>query len=228
MWVHLEEVSLARFPFSRIWIVFSSACLNPSRYLAGSKGSPGTRTGGVTYVHWGRKRCTAYGVQTLYSGVTAGPHYTNVGGGANTQCLPLDPVWRNYKDGRQGGSYIYGSEYQHGEIGVQPFVNKNLYQHDVPCAVCYSAVRNTQFMLPAKPVCPSGWIRAYFGYLMAGRHNQNGRNSYLCVDYNAEAMTGSQANENGNLLYPVEGTCGSLPCPPYVEGRELTCSVCLK
>jgi hypothetical protein len=26
----------------------------------------------------------------------------------------------------------------------------------------------------------------------------------------------------------VEGVCGSLPCPPYVPRREITCVVCTK
>jgi hypothetical protein len=26
----------------------------------------------------------------------------------------------------------------------------------------------------------------------------------------------------------VESHCGSLPCPPYVQGYELTCAVCTK
>lgn len=39
---------------------------------------------------------------------------------------------------------------------------------------------------------------------------------------------GSHGNKNGALLHLVEGQCGSLPCLPYVGGRELTCAVCTK
>ena len=187
----------------------------------------GIGTSGVTYVQWGRKRCSAYGVQTLYSGIAAGSHYTHSGGGANTQCLPLDPIWGVYQDGNQAaGGNIFGSEYQLGHI--QMFANKDLDQQNPPCALCYAATKNTQFMLPAKNSCPSGWSRAYYGYLMADYHDHKGRNSYVCVDYYAEGTTASKRNENGNLFYPVEGICGSLPCPPYVNGRELTCCVCMK
>ena len=51
-------------------------------------GHDGARTSGTrlaTMVHQVLAAlCTAYGVETLYSGVIAGPHYTEVGGGANT------------------------------------------------------------------------------------------------------------------------------------------------
>ena len=199
--------------------MFSTAARAPGPY----------GTSGVTYVQWGKKSCSASGVQTLYSGVAAGSHYQSSGGGANTQCLPLDPEWGYYKSGVQGSgaSYIYGSEYELDQ-GIQPFINKKLVHHDVPCAVCYAANKNTQFMLPAKMTCPTGWSRAYRGYLMAEKHNHAGRSMYLCVDHNAEGTAGGGADHNGYTLYPVEARCGSLPCRPYVDGRELTCSVCLK
>ncbi|XP_062504058.1 short-chain collagen C4-like [Corticium candelabrum] len=181
---------------------------------------------GTTYIQWGRKRCSTRGVQTLYSGIAAGSEHSHYGGGVNTQCLPLDPVWGYYKDGLQGASYIYGSEYELAQ-GIQPFINKGLHDYEVPCAVCYDANKNTQFMLAAKNICPTGWSRAYYGYLMAEHYGHRGRNMYVCFDHNAES-TGSKSSHNGNLFYPVEAVCGSLPCPPYVNGRELTCAVCTK
>ena len=51
---------------------------------------------------------------------------------------------------------------------------------------------------------------------------------FICVDEDPEYISGSGANKNGGLLYVVEGVCGSLPCGPYVAGRELTCAVCTK
>ena len=126
----------------------------------------------------------------------------------------------------QGASFIYGSEYQLGN-GIIPFVNKGMHNYDVPCALCHAPNKNTQFMLPAKNSCPTGWSTAYYGYLMAEHPTNKGRNLYLCFDNNAEP-TGSNSNHDGNLFHPVEARCGSLPCPPYVEGRELTCAVCTK
>jgi hypothetical protein len=75
-------------------------------------------------------------------------------------------------------------------------------------------------------LCPSGWTREYFGYLMA-THYTHAASEFVCVDVNPEA-TGSTANHNGNLWYPTEAECGSLPCGPYVQDRELGCAVCTK
>ncbi len=44
----------------------------------------------------------------------------------------------------------------------------------------------------------------------------------------AASKIGTNANQNGNLLYPTEAECGSLPCGPYVQDRELTCVVCAR
>jgi hypothetical protein len=39
---------------------------------------------------------------------------------------------------------------------------------------------------------------------------------------------GSHSNQDGALLYLAESSCGSLPCPPYGNAKELTCAVCTK
>ena len=119
---------------------------------------------------------------------------------------------------------MFGTEYK---IGFNPFKNK-LHNHDVPCAVCYVKSRATQLMIPARNDCPSGWNEEYHGYLMADYHNHKHSTSFICIDGEAEFVHGSHANRNGALLYLVEGQCGSLPCLPYVAGRELTCAVCTK
>ena len=68
-------------------------------------------------------------------------------------------------------------------------------------------------------------LSEYRGFLMSGHHTQE-RTKALCVDEAPEAIQGSQSNEDGALLYIVEGQCGSLLCPPYVNGREIVCTVC--
>ena len=83
-------------------------------------------------------------------------------------------------------------------------------------------------MMPARNVCPSGWTEEYHGYLMTAHYNHKSTRDYICVDREAEYVPRSQANQDGALLYLVEGVCGSLPCLPYVNGRELTCAVCTK
>ena len=45
-----------------------------------------------------------------------------------------------------------------------------------------------------------------------------------------ENVLGNGHDQNGRLLYAVEASChaNSLPCPPYVQGREIACVVCTK
>ena len=90
-------------------------------------------------------------------------------------------------------------------------------------------------MIPAKISCPTDWIIEYRGYLMAPKHEHK-RGEYICVDEQAESRPGSSSlNEDGALLWLVEGRCGgrrggygNLPCLPYIDGYELTCVVCTK
>ena len=49
---------------------------------------------------------------------------------------------------------------------------------------------------------------------------------YVCVDKQAEVIPGGHADQDACSFYLVEGICGSLTCPPYVNGRELACVVC--
>ncbi|CAH1233008.1 Hypp557 [Branchiostoma lanceolatum] len=183
---------------------------------------------GAVYIRWGRTTCDNESLtETVYSGIAGGTAHTQTGGGTNYQCLPREPEWGTYQDDVQGGAYMYGAEYQmneHTNFGSFP----NGFAQDVPCAVCYAPTRGSKLMIPARNTCPTGWTKEYGGYLMASRYSHVGAKEYVCVDGQPETIPGGDANQNGALFYPVEARCGSLPCPSYVEGRELTCVVCTK
>ncbi|CAB4037067.1 Hypothetical predicted protein [Paramuricea clavata] len=201
----------------------------------GKRGAPGPtgtqgvkgNSGGVVYTRWGRSDCPQSGNTTmLYSGVMGGSYFTHTGGASNYLCLPLNPIFDKIISGFQGYSYMYGTEY---ELGAHSnMFPQNLYNHDAPCAVCYTESRSSHLMIPARNVCPSGWTLEYKGYLMSAYYGHTGRTQFTCVDGNAEGTTGSQSGQDGALLYFVESQCGSLPCPPYANGKELTCVVCTK
>ncbi|XP_031567220.1 short-chain collagen C4-like isoform X2 [Actinia tenebrosa] len=158
-------------------------------------------------------------------GRTGGQYYTSTGGGSNYVCLTLSPKFGKYKDGLNNNGYIYGSEYEIAYFN--PLTNKNLQHRAAPCVVCHVQTRSTKLMVPGTYACPAGWRREYWGYLMSEKHDHKHTTEYICVDKDAEYAAGGSGN-HGALLYPVEGRCGSLPCGPYVEGRELTCAVCTK
>ena len=188
--------------------------------LTGLKGEP---AGGLVYVRWGHDSCPSNGVQRIYSGRAAGSIWNQKGGGSNPQCLPLDPNYLRYQPGSQDNSFICGAEYQGTNVLVP-----NTHDTDVPCAVCYVPTRTALYMVPAKYTCPTGWTTEYYGYLMSERGLYHYRSQFLCIDHTMKTVIGSAYNHNGLLFYPVEGRCGSLPCPPYEEAKELTCVVCTK
>ncbi len=159
-------------------------------------------------------------------GFVGGSYYSHTGGGGEYICLPKMPKYDKYQDGFQSHSYIYGTEYE--VSSYNPFKNTNLHDHDAPCAVCYVKSRATQLMIPARNDCPSGWTEEYHGYLMAAHYSDKHSTNFICIDGEAEFVHGSHSNQNGARLYTVEGYCGSLPCLPYVAGRELSCAVCTK
>eukprot|EP00058_Branchiostoma_floridae_P013331 XP_002598819.1 hypothetical protein BRAFLDRAFT_74504 [Branchiostoma floridae] len=192
----------------------------------GERGADGNG-GGSVYIRWGRTTCpNDTDTSIIYDGIAGGTLHSHSGGGANYVCLPKEPEWGVFTDGNQGTAYMYGAEYEL-TLGNNPFQGASLHNHDVPCAVCHVLSRGSKLMIPARLSCPSGWTREYKGYLMTEYLNYH-RSEFVCMDGEPEARPGGHVNENGALFYPVEGNCGSLPCPNYVQGRELTCVVCTK
>ena len=160
------------------------------------------------------------------SGITAGQHYDQPGGASNYLCLPMDPIWGIYNDAATGQAQIYGGEFEVPNNFI--FGSHVVYDHNPPCAVCRVTSRTTQFMLPGRNQCYPGWHREYHGYLVTAHFNHKGRTEYVCMDADPETDSAGYRNEDGALFYSVEGICGSLPCPPYIQHRELTCAVCSK
>jgi len=177
-------------------------------------------TNGNTYIRWGRTTCPSEtGARVLYDGYAGGSYYWHRGGGSNTLCLPRDPELVNIVGGAR--SYVHGAEYQ---TTSTDHTLAQLHDQEVPCVVCYTPHTNI-VMIPAKNTCYPGWILEYSGFLMT-EHYAHHRRDYVCMDGEAESLDDSYGNQEGALFYFVEGTCGSLPCGPYIEGYELTCAVC--
>ena len=190
----------------------------------GAIGPAGPSVGGAVYTRWGKSTCpNIAGTKLVYEGITGKSGYSNKGGGINYQCLPKDPQYLTYYSSvssRRG--YMYGVEYEIEDSGPL----KSLHHHGVPCAVCLTYTRGTVLMIPGKYTCPSDWTREYYGYLMAERYLHDSPSTFECIDRYAESITGSGSNTYGGIFELVESRCGNPLCPPYVDGRELTCAVC--
>ena len=180
--------------------------------------------GGVTYIRWGRTSCpTVAGTEEVYSGITAGSYYTNTGGGSNYICMVKEA---RYPPGAvtNGGNSIYGTEYETSGRSLN-----SVNEDNVPCAACHVTTRSAQLMIPGTDQCPGGWTTEYTGWLMSGYHSHKARTMYVCVDKDAQPLPGLGANSNGALMYHTLVDCGyGIPCPPYVQSKELACVVCTK
>jgi len=201
--------------------------------ITGPKGTPGQkgvkrdkekRNGGTVYIRWGHDKCPST-AQLVYSDRVGGSNWNHTGGGSNPQCLSLNPNYLTPIFGLQYRAYMHGAEYQ-------TVTYSNSYLHgrlhkDIPCAVCYTTPCSTVYMVPAKYLCPTGWTREYYGYLMAEYYGHN-RSQFTCVDIAFKSVIGSSKEFRGLLFYFVEGRCGSLPYPPYNKYQELSCAVCTK
>ena len=179
----------------------------------------------MVYTRWGSTTCSnTSGAELLYAGRAAGSWWNEVGGGANYLCLPEQPENSTFTAGSQGGrALLYGTEFQ---TSTGPL--RSVYQHNVPCAVCYTSARETVVMIPARLTCPSSWTREYYGYLMADRSNYY-RTMFECVDISPESVPDSTANTDGALFYHTEIRCGyGIACPPYDAEKEVVCAVCTK
>ena len=134
-------------------------------------------------------------------------------------------------EGVQNLATIYGTEYESNVY--EPIFSKkhnsgqSFFNLDALCVVCFAPSRSAQLMIPAKRTCPAGWTMEYRGYLVTQNFNFSPAD-FVCLDEEPEAWMGSNTDHNGALFYTVEGICGSLPCPPYVHGWELTCVVCTR
>lgn len=176
--------------------------------------------GGSVFIRWGRTDCPA-GSELVYSGFVGGAHYANSGGAANQLCLAGTPSWGPYyDDSAQTSNLVYGTQLAENR---GPMLNAQ--GKPARCAACLATARAT-FMLPGSNACPAGWTKLYSGYLVAQHYTQP-RTEFVCMD-EAPDTSGSSTSLSGNLWYLTEGACGSLPCPPYVQSREMTCSVCGK
>ena len=193
--------------------------------VKGPQGPPGPNGGGVVYTRWERTTCPSTpGPELVYEGRAAGSYWNHKGGGVNYLGMPEIPDYTlPFTPGVRGQGNIYGSEY---ETSNSPL--SGVYQHNVPCAVCYAASRGTVLMLPAKSECPSSWTREYYGYIVAQHSTSGQKSTYECMDKDPESIPGSAANINGASMHMFEATCTGLPCPPYDPEKELNCAVCTK
>ena len=163
-----------------------------------------------------------------FAGLVGGSLYSHTGGASQYLCLPHNPIYSEVQPNRNDKrSLIFSTELQYPAFAPL----EHMQHHDAACSVCRTLdERVSVLMIPAQNQCPDdSWTVEYTGYLMSASQEYQ-RTEYLCVDSNPTVMRNAARDQNGALLFPVEARCnqGNLPCPPYVDGYELSCAVCSK
>ncbi|XP_060578150.1 uncharacterized protein LOC132735234 [Ruditapes philippinarum] len=186
---------------------------------------------GSTYVRWGRTTCATNGTELVYSGFMASSSHGTTGGGSNYLCISPDPQWSYYDESIESLAKLKGVEYQfyaHYADGAAKFFGHNVLDDDATCAVCHCR-RGSSLMIPGRTDCYNGWTKEYSGYLVSEYDNYAHESEFICLDDRPESVVGGHDNDDESVLYFVEASCGkSLECPPYINGREITCVVCTK
>ncbi|KAJ8300158.1 hypothetical protein KUTeg_021677 [Tegillarca granosa] len=183
---------------------------------------------GTVYTRWGRKTCgnDSNISELIYEGQVAGSdNYHHTGAAVNYLCLPQTPIYGNFDSKENSNAHVYGAEIDpwHTNIPGTPFEHSKYNTKSIYCAVCRTNGRTSVVMIPGRNQCFSGWKREYHGYLAAGHYSHKGASEYICLDEQPDIFP-TQNHSWHKILYSVEGRCtGPLKCPPYVNGKELTC-----
>ncbi|KAL4229845.1 hypothetical protein ACF0H5_010237 [Mactra antiquata] len=179
---------------------------------------------GSVYIRWGRNECQD-NAEIVYKGFTAGKKWNDGGSGGDTICLPEDPSWLNYSTINSPRGTVYGTEINIEEpSGV---FEKKVLDQNLPCVACH-VKKSSVIMIPGRGHCYTNWNLEYNGYLMADKHSHPTPHNHVCVDHHPDFMQGGGKNNDDHILYLTISKCGSLPCPPYANDRELACVVCSK
>ena len=163
----------------------------------------------------------------IYDGITASGYHSHTGGGATFVCLVKEPTYMTTETASPM-AWMYSTEYE-----VTGDVFPGLANSDAPCAVCY-AERTANVMIPGQPSCPltGEWTYEYSGYLMSSYSANVVNKEYVCVDQYAEALLGSDENNDGaGFIFAVaDCTKSFLPCDGshYIHQVPIPCVVCTK
>ncbi|KAL4223288.1 hypothetical protein ACF0H5_016759 [Mactra antiquata] len=65
------------------------------------------------------------------------------------------------------------------------------------------------------------------GYIVGSYDRHPHPVDWICLDRRPDVVVGGKTNDDEGALSLVDASCGkSLECPPYIDGREITCVVC--
>eukprot|EP00045_Choanoeca_perplexa_P018407 m.290873 g.290873 ORF g.290873 m.290873 type:complete len:3950 (+) comp17810_c0_seq1:79-11928(+) len=179
---------------------------------------------GAVYIRYGKHACGSTSTAIDY-GVAAGADYTLSGGVSQFLCMTNQTQVLDVKTGNQASAEIEQAEFQTGDSNLNPLF-ESLHDHEATCVVCQApTLRTNVLMHPGTTICPTGWTREYFGYLLSS-HYTHKRVNGICMDEKPDKF-GTSSSQNGALLYFAEMR-DAAAFPTYTNNLELTCAVCTR
>ena len=101
--------------------------------MKGDLGPPAPKTGGVTYVRWGRTTCPdTEGTELVYVGRAAGSYYSHQGHRSTFECVDASAETIIGGGASLNGAFFYHVEPRCGSLPCPPYEP----QKEMTCAVC--------------------------------------------------------------------------------------------
>jgi hypothetical protein len=175
---------------------------------------------GAVYTRYGRRTCPK-GHTMLGSGILAGSHSGDVGGGAQYLCLASAVELAQFVNTNQHpGVDMYRVQYQDNGA-LRSMVGKNYV--DAVCSLCKAPGRQWQLTVAGRNDCPVGFTVDYSGWLMSEKSTGSYRTKHVCVDEQPQGIDGTERHVTSASLWPTETGDG---IPGYVKDLEVSCAQC--
>ncbi|VDI15950.1 Hypothetical predicted protein [Mytilus galloprovincialis] len=186
---------------------------------------------GTTYTRWGRTKCSGDKTEIVYSGFVGGASHNDSGSQVNMLCVPTQPQYAINNKKADNHPWLGGTIYSMHQMDTpNTALDQSKYTlYGIPCTVCRARDKTSVIMIPGRKECTSDWEKEYNGYLFGGNPKFKSGSEYVCIDEVPERRKKATSWSEKPILKPVHSKCNEvMPCPPFIDGRVLTCVVCSK
>ncbi|VDI15949.1 Hypothetical predicted protein [Mytilus galloprovincialis] len=169
--------------------------------------------------------------RTKSEGFVGGASHNDSGSQVNMLCVPTQPQYAINNKKADNHPWLGGTIYSMHQMDTpNTALDQSKYTlYGIPCTVCRARDKTSVIMIPGRKECTSDWEKEYNGYLFGGNPKFKSGSEYVCIDEVPERRKKATSWSEKPILKPVHSKCNEvMPCPPFIDGRVLTCVVCSK